>query len=519
MNKTKKLLVSLTSMALVASNALGITSCLGGGGKNLSTGDVEVVAYDGSKVNVSFYHSMGQALGTILDDCIASFNEMYPNITITETSFGDYPGVRDQIKTELSTMRAPSLAYCYPDHVSLYHLSNAVLPLDGFIESTLTVKAADGSESILGLTQEQKDDYVPFYYEEGRMFGDRDGDGVNEMYTLPMLKSTELLYYNKTYFQKNNLMSYVEDAEGNPISMTWEQMGTLCQTILDIEAAQEGGAKMNPCIPLGYDSEANWFITMAEQLDSGYTSNAEDNHFVFNNATNRQFVETFRDWYDKGYVTTKAIFGSYTSDLFTQSDLRDENTGKKKTRSFMSIGSSGGASNQCPDPDANKQYPFEVGVTMIPQANPENPKMISQGPSLCLFKKQNPQEVAAAWLFAKYLTTTVEYQARFSMQNGYTCAIQSVLSSPIYNEGFLQKANGNQYLQAACIDLTMQYKNYYYVSEAFNGSSQARDDMETLMKKCFQTPLGKDQTAAQLIESLFNDCYNTLHSKYDKNKK
>ena len=486
MKKTTKFLISLTSALLVAGNAFALTGCGEGGVSGINTGKVEVTAYNGEKVTISFYHSLGSALRDIVDECIDSFNEIYPNITVNHTSFGDYDGIRDQVTTELATGRGPSLATCYPDHVALYNKAKAVLTLDDYIASTQTVTQKDGSTEQIGLTQAQIDDYVPFYYEEGRMYG----DGL--MYTLPMMKSTEVLYYDATYFKENNLK----------VPTTWDEMEQVCQQILDIEASQPGGKAKNPCIPLGYDSGANWFITMTEQLNSGYTSNEKGNYFLFNNETNREFVERFRDWYEKGYVTTKAINNNgYTSDLFKASRAADKD-GQKQVRSFMCIGSSAGASYQVPT-KVNGKDPFEVGVTMIPQVSKEaKPTMISQGPSICLFKKQNNQETAAAWLFAKYITTSLEYQARFSMQNGYTCAIQSVLEDEIYSsEEFLANVQGEpQYkneelgietygninLQAACVKLTMSWKDYYYVSPAFVGSSQAREAMDVLIKNAFK---------------------------------
>ena len=91
--------------------------------------------------------------------------------------------------------------------------------------------------------------------------------------------------------------------------------------------------------------------------------------------TNKAFVKKFREWYQKGYLTTQTLYGAYTSALFVA---------ESGTRSYMSIGSSAGASHQRPTADSNGNYPFEVGITTIPQVNPANPKVISQGPSYCI---------------------------------------------------------------------------------------------------------------------------------------
>ena len=57
------------------------------------------------------------------------------------------------------------------------------------------------------------------------------------------------------------------------------------------------------------------------------------------------------------------------------------------------------------DISEDKLAEFETVVMPIPQFDPENPKMISQGPSVCIFNKEDSQEVLASWLFAQYLLT------------------------------------------------------------------------------------------------------------------
>ena len=493
MNKLKKSLVSLVSALMVAATVMPIAACGGGGnntGNNGNSGSSipeitedqikEIVAYDGSDVEISFYHTMGANLRAVLDKYIPKFNALYPKITIKHTMVGDYDSARDQIATEVTGGNTPSIAYCYPDHVALYNKAKVVLQLDHYIESEKTVTRADGTTDIMGLTDAQKADFVPAYYNEGRVYGD------GFMYTLPFSKSTEVLYYNKTYFDKN----------GYTVPTTWDEMETLCATIKSKEGKN--------VTPLGYDSESNWFITMTEQLNTPYTTANGSDHFLFNTPENRAFVEKFTGWYQKGYVTTEEISGGYTSSLFTE-------TAADKMKCYMCIGSSAGASYQCPELGSDGKYPFEVGVAMIPQANPADPAVIQQGPSVCLFKKSNPQEQAAAWLFAKYLTTSVEFQAQFSMTNGYTPVIKSAENNSVYAD-FLNKADGNAYLQATCVKQTIAQMNAYYISPAFEGSSAARDEVGMLMQTCF-TKAPKDGAAA-FIESAFNSTIDTLVYDY-----
>ena len=147
-------------------------------------------------------------------------------------------------------------------------------------------------------------------------------------------------------------------------------------------------------------------------------------------------------------------------------------------------------------------YPFEVGITTIPQVDANNKKVISQGPSLCIFQKSNPQEVIASWLFVKFLTTTVEFQAEFSMASGYVPVLKSVGENPIYAE-YLENADGGAYISALSAKVCLEQEKAYYTSPAFNGSSTARDQVGLLMQKCLSADAGSD--VAAMIKKAFED--------------
>ncbi len=477
----KKVLISLL---LLVTLCLGLVSCNGasnnpGNDKNNpvnSEVNVEGLTYDGSAVEITFYHTMGANLRTVLDKYIAEFNKMYPNIKVTHSQEGGYDDVREKISTELTVGNQPNIAYCYPDHVALYNLAGAVATLDKFIDSKAEVTDALNNKTIVGFTDEQKADFIDAYYNEGAQFGD------GKMYTLPMSKSTEVLYYNKTFFEKHNLT----------VPTTWDEMEEVCKKILEID---------ENCIPLGYDSEANWFITMCEQSKSPYTSAEEGNHFLFDNATNHAFVKRFAEWHSKGYVTTQEIYGAYTSGLFVE-------TGAEKTRSYMSIGSSAGATHQRPTANDQGEYPFDVGIATIPQLDASNKKVISQGPSLCIFNGATEQETIASWLFVKYLTTCVEFQAEFGMTSGYVPVIESVSNNAAY-AAFIENANGGDNIAALSAKVCLEQKDAYYVSPAFNGSSEARDQVGALLQKCmteYKDASDKDKMIADAFADAVEEC-------------
>ena len=428
--------------------------------------------YDGSAVTIRFYHNMGTRLQSVLNTAISDFNKIYPNIKIEHKSLGDYNGIRDKIKTEIAVGNQPHLALCYSDHVALYNKAGAVQTLDVFI-----------SDENVGFTQAELDDFVEAFYNEGRMLG----DGM--MYSLPVSKSTEVLYYNKTFFEEHNL----------EVPTTWDEMEEVCRRIKEIDPDS---------IPLGYDSEANWFITMCEQYGSPYTS-ATGQKYLFNNQTNIDFVTRFRTWYQNKWVTTEELSGGYTSSLFTGdgSTSSEGSEASRGTRCYMSIGSTGGAAYMQPN-QTNGQFEFEVGITSIPQVNPAEPKVISQGPSICMFEQDNPQEMVAAWLFAKFLTTDHAFQGGYSMANGYAPVIKSVVDNPTYAQ-FLAQAdeNGTANITAYAVKVAIEQQNAYFASPAFDGSSVARDQVGLLIQKVFTLPAeGLTEAIQKAFEDAVDEC-------------
>ncbi len=460
-----KKFLAIMMAAIMLVSALVFTSC--GVKKGTPNFEVPAEGYNGEEVTISFYHTMGSNLSDVLDYYIKEFNKLYPNITVVWSQVGNYDDVRDQIKTELTVGNQPNIAYCYPDHVALYNIAGAVVTLDNLIESEIEVARNDGTTEIIGLTQEQKDDFIQGYYNEGKSFG----DGL--MYTMPLSKSTEVLYYNKTFFDEHNI----------EVPTTWDELEAVCKKIKEIDP---------DCVPLGYDSESNWFITLCEQNNYDYTSADPANHFLFDNDNTKAFTKKFREWYQKGYLTTQTLYGGYTSGLFVAE------TG---TRSYMSIGSSAGATHQRPTKGSDGNYPFDVGIASIPQANPENGKVISQGPSVCVFQSEDPQEVVASWLFVKYLTTTVDFQAEFSMASGYTPVLKSVAENATYAD-FLAKADGGDHIAALSAKVCLEQEEFYFTSPAFNGSSTARDEVGNLMCKILALP---DENLDAEIDKAFAD--------------
>jgi len=170
----------------------------------------------------------------------------------------------------------------------------------------------------------------------------------------------------------------------------------------------------------------------------------------------------------------------------------------------MCIGSSAGATYQLPA-QVNGAYPFEVGVAPIPQVSKATASVISQGPSLCLFKSANVQEVNASWLLMKYLTTNVGFQAQFSMVSGYVPVIKSAFQNETYIEEFLNKGDTGAGIAASSVKVCVEQADNYFYSPAFVGSSEARDQVGGVMAAAMTQAARPEGLSDEALNKIFQD--------------
>ena len=452
MKKANKL-----SLVLLFGSLLSVVSC----NPNTSSENPN------EEVEITFYSTMGANLRTVFDGFLADFNAQYPNIKVNHnTDIGSYDDVRDQTATELSVGIGPDVVYCYADHVALYNKTKKVVALDKYMD-----------DRKIGLSDDEYNDFIPGYLNEGKQFGD------GKMYMIPWSKSTEILYYNADVFEKHNLevpTHWFSTGKNDKTSMEY-----VCKTLKTLYPKS---------IPLGYDSEANFFITQCEQLGLPYTSATGEN-FLFNTAEHKNFIKQFKSWYGKTYITTQELYGSYTSGLFVK-------TGTSDQKSYVSIGSSAGAAHQVPKAKDDGTYPFQVGMDQIPQHNENNKKVISQGPSVCILDSGDDKKIEAAWKLVKFFTTNVEFQAQFSIASGYVPVLQSVMENETYAKHIASaedvKVDQASRAPAYSTKICMSQVNNYFTSPAFIGSSEARSQVGFLVQGVFKDKEDK-------IDTLFAD--------------
>ena len=417
--------------------------------------------YDGSPVTITFYHNFNANKQNVLEAYIAEFNRLYPTIRIQHQTLGDMDNLHDQISVELKFDDGPNIALCTPDQIAYYQYiaTDPIVTLDDLMFSKIPVSRADGTQELLGLSNQQYNDLYTSFLDTTRVFG----NGMT--YAMPFSKNMEVLYYNKTFFETH----------GIPVPTTWDELEAVCRIIKEIDPT---------CTPLGYDSEANLFINYAMQTNGGYID--DDGSPAFNSGSNQSFMQRVRGWYQEGLITTREIYGGFTSHMFV-GEYSD-------TRCYMSVSTSSGA-GYYNSPDGS----YELGVAMIPQMN-STPSVISGGTDLCIFQKKNPQEVIASWLFVEFLSTNMEFQAEFSMATGYLPVVRSATEHPTYMT-YLRTADGYVNTQALSTTACLDFVDWCAVPNATSYGDRLTDAITNLVMRCMTWSMSDE---AWEIMEIFN---------------
>lgn len=431
------------SFLVLCTFALSLSSCIigGGGGGGKDNAIPEELSSD--PIQISFWHAMGTDKQAIIQAIIDDFNVVYPNVTVEQVSLGDYTTLRDTITSGIAADELPTIAQTYPDHVAVYNHGEATRELDSYVDHVKW-----------GISEAELNQFVPGFLAEGRIY-----DSKGTLYSLPFNKSSEVLVYNKTVFDKY----------GWKVPSTWQDCLDVAKKYVETTeylTQKNAGKKVSA---LGYDSEANMFITMTQQWGGQYTGFDENGKgvYLFQNQQTKDALTFYKNAFDAGYFATTTYFGTkYCSDAF------------KSGQMLMTISSSAGVSYNMPA-DGN----FEVGVTTYPQnANSEKEYVIQQGTNVSLFKRSNAQEELAGFLFLKFLTS-YESALKWSSGTSYFPIRKDVLASEEYQDyiaGKIVAEDGTIKYEPTAVnkaaEIGLSQQNWFYTNAAFLGTSKCRDE-------------------------------------------
>ena len=155
---------------------------------------------------------------------------------------------------------------------------------------------------------------------------------------------------------------------------------------------------------------------------------------------------------------------------------------------------------------------FEMEVMAVPQFDPQNPQMISQGPSVCVFNQEDPQEVLASWLFAQFLLTN-KVQVGYSQTEGYLPVTTKAQQSEDYLDYVKRSGEDNDlhyWVKLEAAKLLQDNTENTFVTPVFNGSASLRDAAGEMIESVTRSVRRKETVDDAYIEKLFSNV-STLH--------
>ena len=415
----------------------------------------------------------------IYKKAIEDFQKLYPNITVNLRLYTDYSRIYNDVITNIATDTTPNVCITYPDHIATYMTSvDCVVPLDELMSDS---KYGLGGAEVRFDSPTQSE-IIPKFLNECMLEG--------KYYAVPYMRSTEACYVNVDYLHK---LGYEL-----PETLTWDFVWEVSEAAM--EKNPDGTFKLNGqkvLIPFIYKSTDNMMIQMLRQKGAGYSSGGGEIQ-IFNETTKELLYTISQHAQTRAFSTFK--ISSYPADYLNAGQC------------IFAVDSTAGATWMgCDAPlmDIAEELivEFETAVMPIPQFDTRNPVMISQGPSMCVFNKEDPQEVLASWLFAQYMLTN-EVQIAYSQTEGYLPVTSKAQYSDVYQDYLSREGEDDDLYYDVKIQaskLLQENTGNTFVTPVFNGSASLRDAAGQMIENTVKSTRRKETIDEAYMQKLFTE--------------
>ena len=456
-----------------------LSGCHGKGG--LAEFTIPESLDESRQIEITFWakNDSNKPQADIYRKAIEDFESLYPNIKVNIRQYTDYGKIYNDVITNIATNTTPNVCITYPDHIATYMTGvNVVVPLDELMRDGRY--GLGGSE--IKFDSPSLSEMIPQFLREGVI------DGTQ--YAIPYMRSTEACYVNRNFVEK---LGYTL-----PDILTWDFVWEVSEAALakdsDDNYAVNGQKVM---IPFIYKSTDNMMIQTLTQLGAGY-STPEGEILLFNDDT-KKFLYTIAEHAGSGAFSTFKI-SSYPGNFLNAGQC------------IFAIDSTAGATwmgSKAPllDIPEDQLVDFETVVFPVPQYDVNNMKMISQGPSLCIFNKSDPQEVLASWIFTQYMISN-DVQIAYAETEGYVPVTSKAQNDPSYQEYLSQRDEDSKTYYSVKIDaskLLMAHTGETFTTPVFNGSASLRDAAGSLIESTAKAVRRKNTVDDAFIDKLYSD--------------
>lgn len=327
----------------------------------------------GEAVKIVYWRALSGAAGDIQDELARQYNEAQDEVEVEVQFQGTYEELLQKFQAAMIAGETPDIVQLDSPWVALFAKDGALASLDAF--------AADPEN---GLNLE---DFVPGFI--------ADGYYQDQLYAVPFMRSTPLLYYNKEMFAEAGLPDRVPE--------TWDEFVEFSEKLTKIA----DGKPMQQGVSYTMSATtAHWYLQALIYAYGGQVSDADFNLYL----SQPEAVQAAQVWQDS---VADGVAKPGIEEGGSQADFLNHRVG-------MVFGSTGSMTNLMTSAD------FTVGAGMIPG---QEQRQVPVGGSVIAMTTQDEAKQQAAWKFLKFLLEP-ENIAELVIATGYLPTTQSAINHP-----------------------------------------------------------------------------------------
>ncbi len=382
-------------------------------------------------VTVVLWHYYNGSIKENFDNIVSEFNEtvgMEKGIFVDAQSQGDIEqlsvSIKNSVFQSLGSYPMPHLFAAYPDVAYAVYKNNKLVNLDAYF------------------TPEELSEYRKEFLYEGYFLLDEG------LYVLPIAKSTENLFVNKTLWEEFANENSIDDEK----LRTWEGI---------VEVAELYYEKTGKSF-LGIDSSSNYVMQASIQLGNEIYTYSEDGTVKFNLSK------------DIAYKIWENYYIPYMNRYFTKIgrfSVDDARTGK-----IIAYIASTTAASYFPREVTFSQddiIQIEPLILAFPRFEYGRPVAIQQGAGMCMTKSDYAHEYASAE-FLKWFTDTKQ-NIEFAINTGYFPVKNEALSEEVLLNALEEKNIDNEAIKATIKITAKMFETYkLYSYKPFDKSYEMR---------------------------------------------
>lgn len=418
----------------------------GGSAEQATTSESsDVVTTISNPITIEFWHSFsGDVQLPVIEGLVKEFNDTVgkeKGITVVPVAQGSGPQLYSKVIGAIKAGDVPAVAMTKVIYNEDYVTADASVDLTPYI-----------NDPEVGITD--FDDFFPAFQEESM------GYSKEGIYSLPLAKNVDVVYYNADFFAENGLVP----------PKTWDELEVVAQKIYDLTGRAA----------FGYDNLSYLFQNLCYQYGGAYTNNKGDLLFLEDNA----WLEGVTNYADKVWA---GIWRTAGEDYFFSGPFARQTI-------MMYVGGTVESTY------INMKGPeFKWSAAPIPQANPEDPHALSYDHVIAALSLDGyTEETYAAWEFIKFITST-EASLKITTGTAYMATRNSVLETEEYKT-FIANG-GNDALKAAT-----QQKDFLFYEPAFTtdtySTSTLSTEITTMMKSILENHVDPQTAMDALVNAL-----------------